>query len=391
MGVVTVAIAVLSVVLLLPPLSDVWSLLALFRPMPRRHPARPPRILALVPAHDEALLIADTVRSLLAQDYPRDRWRVLVVADNCADDTATRARAAGAECFERLDPARRGKPHAIAWALERVSLRDFDAVTIVDADVVVARDFASGLAREAPLAGKAVQPYNDVRNPSTSALTRMSAVFAAARFRGSFVLKQRAGVSIPLSAGLCIGSDLLKRYGWDAFSLCEDWELYASLTARGAPVGLAPEAHLYAQETRSLRQSSRQRRRWMLGKLTVLATWGGRIIVSRHASLHQKLDVLGELISPGPALHLGLVAWAWTVAWFTRMGLNPWLYVLTASLLRPAVYAAIGIARDAEPLRALRAFAFLPFYAGWRLLSAAGALLTAGGLQWERTERHAEL
>jgi 1,2-diacylglycerol 3-beta-glucosyltransferase len=389
--VVETAFAAVATVLLLPTVSDLWSLFALSRPKAPRHPGGQPRILALVPAHDEALLIEDTVRSLLAQDYPGDRWRVLVIADNCTDDTAARARAAGAECLERQDPERRGKPQAIAWAIEHTSLQNLDAVTIVDADVIVAPDFARGLAREAPLNEKAVQPYNDVRNPGASALTRMSAVFAAARFRGSFVLKQRAGLSIPLSAGLCVGTDVLRRYGWDAFSLCEDWELYASLTARGAPVELASGAHLYAQETKSLRQSSRQRRRWMLGKLAVLTAWGGRLVFTARASPHQKLDALGELTSPGPALHLGLVTLAWIVAVPARATAVPALFALTASLLRPAVYAGIGIARDAEPIRALRAFVLLPWYAGWRLLSAVAAIVTAGGSEWERTERHIEL
>lgn len=388
MGVVSFAIAGLGVVFLLPTLSDLWSLVELRRSAPPSPPTRRPRILALVPAHNEALLIEDTVRSLLSQDYPRGRWRVLVVADNCTDDTAVRARAAGAECLERRDPARRGKPCAIAWAIDQISLRDLDAVTIVDADVIVAPDFAAGLAKESPLNGKAVQPYNDVRNPGETTLTRMSAVFAAARFQGSFLLKARAGLGIPLSAGLCVGTDVLRRYGWDAFSLCEDWELYASLTARGVPVGLATEAHLYAQETKSLRQSGRQRRRWMLGKLAVLGAWGGRIVLSRQASVHQKLDALAELMSPGPALHLGLVVAVWAVAWLIGALGGPWVLALTASLLRPAVYAGIGIARDSHPLRAIRAFAFLPLYAGWRLISAVGALVTASSLEWERTERH---
>ena len=390
MGVVTFVIAGLGVVLLLPTLCDLWSLVEVRRSVPGRRPTHPPRILALVPAHNEALLIGATVRTLLAQIYPQGRWRVLVIADNCTDDTAAQARAAGADCLERNDLEHRGKPHAIAWAIDQISLRDFDAVTIVDADVIVAPDFAAGLANEAPLNGKAVQPYNDVRNPGETTLTRMSAVFAAARFQGSFLLKARVGLSIPLSAGLCVGTEILRRYGWDAFSLCEDWELYSSLTARGVPVGLATEAHLYAQETKSLRQSGRQRRRWMLGKLAVLGAWGGRIVLSRHASLHQKLDALAELISPGPALHLGLVVAVWAVAWLTGALGGPWVLVLTASLVRPAVYAGIGIVRDAHPLRAIRAFAFLPLYAGWRLISAFGALVTASGLEWERTERHAE-
>ena len=49
----------------------------------------------VVPAHNESAGIAETVRSLLAVDYPRELFEVVVVADNCSDDTAAQAEAAG--------------------------------------------------------------------------------------------------------------------------------------------------------------------------------------------------------------------------------------------------------------------------------------------------------
>ena len=53
--------------------------------------------MVLVPAHDEATLIARCVGSLKAQTYPADLYELIVIADNCTDDTAAVARAAGAE------------------------------------------------------------------------------------------------------------------------------------------------------------------------------------------------------------------------------------------------------------------------------------------------------
>src|ERR1700682_3426648 len=66
-----------------------------------RRPAPPapsvPRLRfdVVVPAHDEEAGIALTVESLLALDYPRELFRVLVIADNCRDRTAERATSAG--------------------------------------------------------------------------------------------------------------------------------------------------------------------------------------------------------------------------------------------------------------------------------------------------------
>src|SRR5207249_8564064 len=131
-----------------------------------------PRLLFLVPAHDEELLVEHCVRSLLQVSYPRERFDVVVVADNCDDRTASRALAAGARCLERYDPSRPGKPHAIAWALQNIHLEGYDAVVIIDADTSVDPGFAAALARAEPLADKVLQVYNDVGNPEESAITQ---------------------------------------------------------------------------------------------------------------------------------------------------------------------------------------------------------------------------
>ena len=60
----------------------------------RRRRERPP-VAVLMPAHDEALVIAGTLDSLRAELHGSDR--VLVVADNCSDDTAVVAVRHGAE------------------------------------------------------------------------------------------------------------------------------------------------------------------------------------------------------------------------------------------------------------------------------------------------------
>jgi cellulose synthase/poly-beta-1,6-N-acetylglucosamine synthase-like glycosyltransferase len=59
-----------------------------------------PRITVLVPAHDEGDRIDATLAGLRRQTLPPSR--VVVVADNCSDDTAARARAAGAEVLETV-------------------------------------------------------------------------------------------------------------------------------------------------------------------------------------------------------------------------------------------------------------------------------------------------
>mgnify|MGYP000939570251 CR=1 FL=1 len=108
---VAVGIA-LSCVLLVPSAFFMIECLASRRRgRPEMIPVRAPKVAILVPAHDEAQSIENTLAELMqAVDAG---MRVLVVADNCSDDTAKRAAIAGARAraFSRM----RAADSASAW------------------------------------------------------------------------------------------------------------------------------------------------------------------------------------------------------------------------------------------------------------------------------------
>ena len=90
------------------------------------------RLAVLVPAHDEGAVLLQTIADIQMQLRPGDR--LLVVADNCADDTAGIARAAGAEVVERHDPDKRGKGYALDFGIRHLALDPPEVVIIIDAD-----------------------------------------------------------------------------------------------------------------------------------------------------------------------------------------------------------------------------------------------------------------
>src|SRR5207245_6510421 len=100
-------------VMLLSTLSDLVSLARISsrRRPPANRPQDVPRLLFLVPAHNEELLIQSCLRSLAQLEYPADRFDILVVADNCTDRTADLVRQTGVRCLDRHNPEVRGKPH----------------------------------------------------------------------------------------------------------------------------------------------------------------------------------------------------------------------------------------------------------------------------------------
>lgn len=89
----------------------IWAYLLLFRggfwrialrPPPHREAGKPwPRVVAVVPARNEAEGIGTAIASLLAQDYPGD-FSVVLVDDHSSDGTAEIARAAARDAPSRL-------------------------------------------------------------------------------------------------------------------------------------------------------------------------------------------------------------------------------------------------------------------------------------------------
>ena len=90
------------------------------------------RIAALIPAHDESVGIQSCINELKTQLLPGDH--LLVVADNCSDDTATIASEAGANVIERRDVERTGKGYALHFGLRYLEADPPDVVIVIDAD-----------------------------------------------------------------------------------------------------------------------------------------------------------------------------------------------------------------------------------------------------------------
>ena len=97
----------------------------------------------VVAAHNEEQVIEHMVESLTKLNYPKDKYSVFVIADNCTDKTAEIARNAGAEVFERYNTTERGKGFALEWMFDKIynMERKYDSVVIFDADNIVDKDF----------------------------------------------------------------------------------------------------------------------------------------------------------------------------------------------------------------------------------------------------------
>lgn len=111
-----------------------------------------PSVVAVVPARDEAEVIAESIASLAAQDYPGD-FRIILVDDSSSDGTADLARAVGTQRLHILTgaplaPGWTGKLWAVSQGIAMAGDAP-DYVLLTDADIAHAPDTVRNLVMRA--------------------------------------------------------------------------------------------------------------------------------------------------------------------------------------------------------------------------------------------------
>ena len=133
-------------------------------------------VAVLVPAHNESAGMLPTLTDIKPQLRASDH--LVVVADNCADDTAAVAATAGAEVVIRDDPSRRGKGYALAWGLRHLSSAPPNVVIVIDADCKVPDGAIEQLRRAVTIAERPVQALSGMTKPDESSNELRVAEFA---------------------------------------------------------------------------------------------------------------------------------------------------------------------------------------------------------------------
>ncbi len=245
------------------------------RSSPRTAPRSHPRLVVLVPAHNETDYVERCVRSLQVQDYPSDRYDVVVIADNCTDETADLALAAGAKVMERDDPAAAGKGRALRWAMDLLLVErpDVDGFVVVDADSVAEPHLLGGLAARLAAGAEAVQGEYLALTDDNGARSELRAasmlLFHRVRFGG------RAALGLPchlVGNGMAFSRGLLEAHPWDAFTSAEDLEWSADLRLDGIRPVFAGDARLWAPIAKGGDAARTQRVRWEGGRMHVIRT-----------------------------------------------------------------------------------------------------------------------
>ena len=350
-------------------------------------------VVVIVPAHNEEDQIQTVVRSVLENDYPPKQRGVLVIADNCTDRTAERARKAGAVVLERCDPENPGKGQALDWCLrsEKERLERFDGIAIVDADSLVDPAFLGEVACALSEASvQVVQGFHGVLNPKENWRTALTfAGFAGVNHVRPAGLDRLGGSAGLKGNGMAFRSRLLLERGWPAHSVVEDMELANQLLGEGIQVRYNGDAVVLSEMPALARQATSQRRRWEGGRYQLFCAQAPILLKLglKRLSLAPFGAMLDLLVPPLSLLGLLLAAYAVLAAW---IGDPIWLALALANIAAALVYLGTGLIQRRAPWAVWRALLLAPLFAFWKVPIYIG-LLFRREHSWVRTTRKTEL
>lgn len=298
----------------------------------------------LVAAHNEESVIAELIESLNGLNYPKECFEVFVVADNCDDSTAERARMAGATVLERFDTTKRGKGYAMEFAFEKIFAleRQFEYICVFDADNLVKSDFLIHMNNKINEGYRAVQGYLDSKNPTDSWLTFSYSMWywinnrIGQLSRGNLDLGCRLG-----GTGFAVESELIKQFGWGATCLAEDTEFTLKLALSDIKVGWAHNAVVFDEKPTQLSTSIKQRRRWMQGLADVASHYVNPLLKKGFkeksaTAFHMLMNFWGDTLYPVTAIFFAAVYMMMFIVpetstcfeLFCEMWTLPWMFLL---------------------------------------------------------------
>ena len=228
------------------------------------------KFMAILPAHNEEMVIGNLIDSLNKQDYDKELLDIYVIADNCTDNTAKIAKEHGAIVYERFNQNEKTKGHALNWFLKKKieEKADYDAFFVFDSDNIVDKNFTKNMNKKLCEGEEVVQGYRDIKNPADSWITAGYAFFYWTMHRFYHLARYNVGLSPLLNGtGFMVKFDLVKETGWDTITLTEDIEFSLKRIIKGKRLGWATDAIVYDEQPLTLKASWSQRSRWTVGHI----------------------------------------------------------------------------------------------------------------------------
>lgn len=389
----TIIIAILLAPLVLLTLCFAIEVFVGLRPLPA-----PPmlasidgvRTVVIVPAHNEERVLAPTLERL--KTAVAGQATILLVADNCSDDTARIARDLDVDVVERSDQERRGKGFALDFAREHLKADPPDVVLIVDADCSIDANSVASLVSACAARGFPCQATNLQRPSPTASPSVQLSTFA---FFIKNVIRQRALKRLSDRAHL-LGTGMA--LPWATFAaaelatsnIVEDLKLGQDLADAGSSPVFVEQAAVWSRAESDSNTIS-QRRRWEGGFIQNAVRAGPRLLSKGLVKRDIRLIWAGiDLMIPPFALLivfdvLALLSFG-SLAWFISARMWP-IFCLLGVLALALFALALAWAKGGAAFVSLRSLVRAPLYVAWKLPMYMGLARRGAPKEWVRTGR----
>ena len=252
-----------------------------------------PFISIMIPAHNEAEVIRDTVENILKVDY--DNYEIILIDDRSTDDTAIAIKQINAEipAIKYLIRDKDAFPGKSAVLNDALNIAKGEAILVFDADARIKPDFISKLVPklESEDVG-AVQARKVISNRNANFLTRCQdnemaldthfqvgrdAVKGAVELRGNGELIKRKALED-------IG-------GWNNYTITDDLDMSTRMQIKGWDIRFCPDVCVYEEGILNYMPLLRQRRRWVEGSIRRYLENFWAVLFSKDMSLRVSLDM----------------------------------------------------------------------------------------------------
>ena len=275
-------------------------------------PVQPHRFAALICARNEGSVITELINSLKKQNYPAELLDVYVLADNCTDDTAEKAAAAGAQVYWRFNREQVGKGYALDYLLQRIDkekgYHHYDGFFVFDADNIVDSNFVSEMNKTYSKGYQVITSYRNSKNFAANWITYGYSVWFMfeARFINSprMILGNGCAVS---GTGFFVSSKVVSQNkGWPFHLLTEDIQFSVNCAITGCKIGYCNNAIVYDEQPVSFSQSWTQRMRWAKGFYQIDSKYLGKLSHGALTSRDNRMTCYDILMTVAPSRLLSI-------------------------------------------------------------------------------------
>lgn len=257
------------------------------------------RVAVVVPAHNESSGIIPTLKDIASQLRGGDR--LIVVADNCNDDTAIVSATHGAQVLPRNEPHRRGKGYAMAWAIAHLKDDPPEFVLFVDADCRLQSDFLTTTLNYCARAAKPVQALYLMTSAKGFQANQRVAEFAwrLKNWVRPLGLSHFGSPVQLMGTGMMFPWEVIKSAPVASGNIVEDLKLGLDLALSGKPARFLPATRVTSEFAATERGVESQRQRWIKGHLAMIVDYVPRLLAASVVRRNSDAFVLAlDLLVP---------------------------------------------------------------------------------------------